>query len=238
MIKLYQFTSGYGLPNFSPFCMKIETYLRMSTLEHEVVNFGNTRKTPKGKLPMINDDGKVVADSEFIIAYLNEKYNIDFDKHLTTEQKAVSCALQAMMDEKFYWTLVYSRWIDPQGWVKVKKIFFSSMPPGVKQIAPAIAQKMVKKQLHGQGIGRHSQAEVYKIGIGCLQSLSDYLGDKSFIHGDEPTRIDASVFAHVASVIKAPMDSPLKEYIKKLDNLNGYNQRMYERYFPELLVKN
>ena len=235
MIKLYQFASGDGLPNFSPFCMKIETYLRMSGLDHEVVNFGNTRKTPKGKLPMINDDGKVVADSEIIIDYLYEKYSVNLDKNLTIEQKAISSALQAMMDEKFYWTLVYSRWIDPQGWTKVKKIFFSSMPPGMKQIAPTIAQKMVKKQLHGQGIGRHSADEVYKIGQNCLQSLSDYLADKPFIQGDQPTSIDACAFAHVASVIKAPMDSPLKDFTNNKQNLTDYNQRMYEKYFPELI---
>ena len=235
MIKLYQFAPSYGLPNFSPFCMKMETYLRMSGLEHEVVNFSNTRKTPKGKLPMINDEGKVVVDSEIIIDYLKEKYGIDLDKDLTTEQKAVSAALQAMMDEKFYWTLVYSRWIDPQGWVKVKKIFFSSMPAGVKQIAPTIAQTMVKKQLHGQGMGRHSAQEVYKIGVDCLKALSDYLSDKPYVQGDLPTRIDASAFAHVASVLKSPMDSPLKEHANTLKNLCRYNQRMYERYFPELI---
>ncbi len=237
MIKLYQFSSGYGLPNFSPFCMKMETYLRMSGLEHEVVNFGNTRKTPKGKLPMINDNGKVVADSEIIIAYLHETYGVDLDKDLTIEHKAISSALQAMMDEKFYWTLVYSRWIDPQGWAKIKKIFFSSMPHGVKQIAPTIGQKMVKKQLYGQGIGRHSADEVYKIGQDCLQALSDYLADKQFIQGNQPSRIDACAFAHVASVIKAPIDSPLKVFINNKQNLTDYNQRMYEKYFPELIQK-
>jgi hypothetical protein len=30
MIKLYQFAPAFGLPNASPFCMKVENYLRMT----------------------------------------------------------------------------------------------------------------------------------------------------------------------------------------------------------------
>jgi len=38
MIKLYQFHPAWGLPNPSPFCMKVETYLRMAGLPYEGVN--------------------------------------------------------------------------------------------------------------------------------------------------------------------------------------------------------
>ena len=34
-IKLYQFPPALGLPNASPFCMKLETYLRMAGLPFE-----------------------------------------------------------------------------------------------------------------------------------------------------------------------------------------------------------
>ena len=37
MIKLYQFKRTFGLPNMSPFCMKVETWLRMAGLEYETV---------------------------------------------------------------------------------------------------------------------------------------------------------------------------------------------------------
>lgn len=32
MIKLHQLAPAFGLPNASPFCMKVETYLRMAGL--------------------------------------------------------------------------------------------------------------------------------------------------------------------------------------------------------------
>ena len=44
MIKLYQFAPAFGLPNASPFCMKMETYLRMAGLPYELVNSGDVMK--------------------------------------------------------------------------------------------------------------------------------------------------------------------------------------------------
>jgi hypothetical protein len=32
MIKLHQFATAFGLPNTSPFCVKLENYLRMTGL--------------------------------------------------------------------------------------------------------------------------------------------------------------------------------------------------------------
>ena len=33
MLKLYQFERTWGIPNLSPFCCKIETYLRMADIQ-------------------------------------------------------------------------------------------------------------------------------------------------------------------------------------------------------------
>ena len=66
MIKVHQFAPAFGLPNASPFCMKLETWLRMAGLPFELVNDGNVMKAPKGKLPYIDDDGQPVADATHV----------------------------------------------------------------------------------------------------------------------------------------------------------------------------
>ncbi len=38
MLRVYQFAPAFGLPNASPFCMKLETWLRMAGLPFEPVN--------------------------------------------------------------------------------------------------------------------------------------------------------------------------------------------------------
>jgi glutathione S-transferase len=72
MIKVHQFAPAFGLPNASPFCMKLETYLRMAGLPFDLVNDGNVMNAPMGKLPYIEDDGRVVADTQVIIEYLQQ----------------------------------------------------------------------------------------------------------------------------------------------------------------------
>lgn len=83
MIKLHQFPPLWGLPNASPFCMKVETWLRMAALPYETAVVFNPAKAPKGKLPFITDNGKVVADSGLIIDYLKETYGDKLDGGLS-----------------------------------------------------------------------------------------------------------------------------------------------------------
>jgi Glutathione S-transferase N-terminal domain len=66
VIVLHQFPRTSRAPSFSPYPIKVETFLRMNKLEY-VSDFKNFFG-PKGKCPWITDtDGKAVADSEFII---------------------------------------------------------------------------------------------------------------------------------------------------------------------------
>jgi glutathione S-transferase len=76
MITLYQFAPVWGIPNLSQACVKVETYLRMVDLPYEVRSTV-PMKGPKGKLPFIEDSGKKIADSRFIIEYLRRSYSVD-----------------------------------------------------------------------------------------------------------------------------------------------------------------
>jgi Glutathione S-transferase N-terminal domain len=51
---------------------------------------GRYWKAPKGKLPYIVDDGEAVGDSTFIRWHIEKKYQIDFDRGLTPEQRAIA----------------------------------------------------------------------------------------------------------------------------------------------------
>ena len=81
MITLYTFGPGMGLPDPSPFVMKAELLLKMSGQPYRVDTKGFS-KAPKGKLPYIDDDGEIVADSTFIRWHLEKKYKLDLDRGL------------------------------------------------------------------------------------------------------------------------------------------------------------
>ena len=93
MITLASFGPAFGLPDQSPFVTKAEVLLKMSGLPFEKQRSG-LRKAPKGKLPYIEDDGRIIADSTFIRLHLERKYGLDFDRGLTSAQKGTAWAVE------------------------------------------------------------------------------------------------------------------------------------------------
>ncbi len=87
MIKVHQFEPAFGLPNASPFCMKLETYLRMTGIAYELSppDMRDLGKAPKGKLPFIEDNGKIIADSTFIIDHLKTTHGDTLDSWLSAQ---------------------------------------------------------------------------------------------------------------------------------------------------------
>ncbi len=234
MIKLYQFPPAYGLPNMSPFCMKVETYLRMAGLPYECPRNADIFKSPKGKMPYIEDTGaggKIVADSTFIIDYLKATYGDKLDANLTPHQRALGLVIQRTIGESLYWPVVYSRWIEGVGFETVKQAAFGRMKFPLRHIIPIMARRGLRKQLYQQGTGRHSRDEIYAIGCRDVVALSELLSEQKYFLGNEPTSIDATGYGFLANLLWVPIDLPIRRQAQKLPNLEAYCQRMKARYF-------
>lgn len=156
MIKLFQFAPAFGLPNASPFCMKLETYLRMAGLPFQLVNSGDVFKAPKRKLPYIDDGGTVVADSGFIIDYLKGRYGDPLDDALSPLQRALATAFQRLFEEDLYWAVVQTRWAEDAGWAKTRQAFFAAMPLPLRWFVPVLARRGLLAEMRGHGMGRHT----------------------------------------------------------------------------------
>ena len=96
------------------------------------------------------------------------------------------------------------------------------MPSFPKYMIP-MAAKLWTKAAHGQGMGRHSEAEAIEIGFKDLRAMSLYLGNPFFVSfikfecvasspafilgtkpyfmGDKPTEVDCALFGMLAMVV-------------------------------------
>ena len=84
MVTLFRFGPAWEkFGCISQFVLKIETYLRIAGIEFETRSLGIAfaETAPKGKLPYIEHKGDQVADSGFIIDYLNEHFEIRRTEH-------------------------------------------------------------------------------------------------------------------------------------------------------------
>ena len=231
MITLYQFPSACGLPNASPFCMKVETYLRMCNLPYTTVNVLNPAKGPKGKLPYITDGSNTVADSSFILDYLKATYGDKLDAGLDIRTRAEAHALRRLMEEHLYWCAVYDRWAVDENWALTKPAFFGSLPPGVRDLVAALARRGQLKALRSHGVGRHTTGEIYALGCADLTALSDFLADKPFFLGADPTALDATAYAFLVNLLWVPIDSPLTRHARSFANFIAYVKHMKQRYY-------
>jgi glutathione S-transferase len=231
MITLHQFAAVPWLPNPSPFCMKVENYLRMAAVPFEPNYKASPIKAPKKKLPFITDDAKTIADSGFIIEYLKKTYGDPLDAAVSAPDRAMATALVRLMEEHLYWSLVYSRWSDDASWPQTRTVFFAELPAPLRAIVPSLARKGIRESLAGHGMGRHSRDEIYALGRADLDVLSEFLGEKDFFLGKKPTTLDATAYAFIANVLVAPFETPLKEHAATLSNLAPYCARMKAKYY-------
>jgi glutathione S-transferase len=232
MITLYKFGPGFGLTDPSPFVMKAETLLKMTNLPYRANTTGFT-KAPKGKLPYIEDDGEIIADSTFIRWHIEKKYGIEFDRGLTAEQRAIAWAFEKMAEDHLYWAATDARWLDDANFAKGPATFFRGVPAPVRPLVIRMIRRRVRKNLRAHGMGRHSRSEIVALGAHAIDAMADFLGAKPFFMGAEPTAVDATMFAFAAGILCPVFETPLRTAAERHDNLKRYVGRMTARYYPD-----
>jgi glutathione S-transferase len=231
MITLYTFGPSFGLPDPSPFVMKGEMLLKLSGLPYQTSTRG-FKGAPKGKLPYIDDDGTIVADSTLIRMHLENEHGIQFDRALTARERGIAWAVEKMLEDHFYWLLVYWRWVNDANFERGPKQFFKRAPAIVRPLVESMVRRNVRRSLHAHGIGRHTEAETTAMAARAIASLSEILGDNRYFLGAEPCGADATVFAFVAGALAPVIESPLHTEIGKFPNLIAYRDRMMSEHYP------
>lgn len=230
-LKVYHLPGAWGLPTVSPFCLKLDAWLRMTGIEHEAVTAATPFAGPKGKAPWIELDGHKLGDSTFIIAHLIERFGVDPDAHLTPAQRGQAVAIQRLIDENLYWTMVHDRWMNDANWQQFRDVVLGGLAVPVRRMLGPVARRGVKKQLQGHGMGIHSPAEVAAIGRRDVNALSAILGEQEWFFGSEPTSTDAVVYAQLVNIWRAPYASEVRRAIGETPNLASFIDRFAARYY-------
>ncbi|HVY58523.1 MAG TPA: glutathione S-transferase C-terminal domain-containing protein [Xanthobacteraceae bacterium] len=97
----------------------------------------------------------------------------------------------------------------------------------------AVVRRDVRKRLKAHGMGRHSADEIVALGTRSIDAMADFLGTKPFFMGQDPTWIDATMFAFAVGTLCPLFETPLRAAAERHDNLRRYVGRMTARYFPE-----
>ena len=231
MITLYNYGSMFGLPDPSPFVTKADVLLKMSRLPY-VTDARGFGKAPKGKLPYIRDQDRVIADSSLIRFYLERHYSIDFDAGIPLQGRGIAWAIEKMCEEQLYWLIVKDRWLDNVNFEKGPAHFFDSVPALARGLVKKMVRRRIRQTLHLQGLGRHSTDELNQLGTRAVDALAAALGDQTYLMGSVRCGADATVFAFTLALLCPFFESPLRAAGERHANLVAYVERMKREFYP------
>lgn len=235
MIKLIQYPRAKNFPNFSPFCVKLETYLKMAEIPYEIQFSYENKKFPRHKLPAIKDEEKLITDSSFVIDHLREKFGNSVDANLSEDQVALAEVIQRTLEDHLVPMMMMWRWSDTDSWPTWRDQIYALAPAVVRSLVPPLVHKHMKKRLWHHGVARYPKAERLLKVDHSLKALSHLLGAQDFIFGDTPCTTDAAIFAVIGNIYFDPSLEEASDILEKYPNLIEHINRMLERYYPEYL---
>jgi len=229
-------------PSLSPYCLKVETWLRLTGVQYENVDHKLKFRSTKGQLPFVELNGEEIGDSAVIINKLSQYFGQDPDAQLTKEERNVSHALISMIENHLCWVYVYWRSKYPDSMIKGCKLSLqhalgSRIPNGILNVVFKLTySRKGAKKVKAHGLGVHSADEVLEFGKQDLRVLEETLGDKQFFFGDKPSNLDIVAFAHLSQI--ANVDDcvvyDLRDWMKEnCLKLVGLLQRLRERCYPD-----
>lgn len=230
VVMLHQFLRGKYCLNLSPFALKVETFLRLAKIEH-VVDKDDPYGPTKGKCPWITLNGEDIEDSQVIIQFLTEKFEVGIDTHLDPRRLAQLEAVRVMADEHVFWCVITWRY-----WLDNCKTFLTtqSFSRILNFIFPFFMTRAIRDKAVWHGIGCHTPKEIFGISERACQTLAVILGDDPFFGGDRPCTADCSVFGQLSQLMWNVPGSHYEALVKeKYPTLGAYCNRMKDTFYPD-----
>ncbi len=226
-IALYSYPTLFGVADNNGYGLKIFAFLRLVGLPFVHEHLFDASGAPRGQLPYIVDGGETVGDSETIIAHLTRRHGLTIDRALSEKQRAQNLLVTRLLDD-LYWVMSYSRWKDDRYWPAFRAALLREHP-SLTEEGLAKAREFNFQRYFYQGIGRYEPDAAYERGLADLGVLADLIPDGGFIHGAEPTSVDAGIYGFIANIHFFDIDTPLKNFVASRPNLVAHCLAIHER---------
>ena len=217
VITLYAYPALFGVADNNGYGLKVFAFMRLAGLPFVHEHIIDASAAPRGQLPYIVDDGETIGDSETIVAHLVAKYRLTIDAALNPRQRDLNLLVSRLLDD-LYWVMSYSRWQDERHWPAFHAALMREHP-SLTEEALAKAREFNFKRYYFQGIGRYAPDAAYARGLADLGVLADLVPADGYVHGAEPTSIDAGIYGFIANIHFYDIDTPLKQFVSSRQNL-------------------
>lgn len=224
----------WGLQSPSPFCLKLETWLRMAGIPYDPISLEKPPRSKTGKVPyLLLNDGATLADSNLIIRTLASERGIDLQGRQTPEEQARTHAILRLVEESLYFAAVWERWMLPEYWPITRDGYFGTLPAPLRSVFAGLVRRKLKAALHGQGTLRYEPDEIAARGAADVRALSALLGQQAYFGGEQPGVADAAVYGALANLLGFPARTGLKSAVEACTNLVAFCRRIEAAYWSD-----
>lgn len=225
MLTLYSYPELFGVADNNGYGLKVYAFLKLADVPFVHEHIFDASAAPRGQLPYIVDDGETIGDSETIIAHLVRQYDLTIDVNLTAIQHTTNLLVTRMLDD-LYWVMSYSRWKDERFFPAFRDGFMAQHAR-IDEAGMNKAREYNAQRYHFQGIGRYPPDQAYARGLADLQVLADLIPAGGYVHGENPTSIDAGIYGFIANIHFFPIPTPLKAFVTDHPNLVGHCEAIH-----------
>jgi glutathione S-transferase len=227
MLTLYSYPTLFGVADNNGYGLKVFAFLRLAGVPFRHEHIFDASKAPRGQLPYIVDGDDTVGDSETILEYVRRKYALTIDAALTPAQRTTTLLVTRMLDD-LYWVMSYSRWQDERYWPAFRDALKRGHP-GLTDEGLVKAQAFNHQRYYYQGIGRFDPDAAMARGLADLGAIAALIPAQGYVHGVEPTAVDAAIYGFIANIYFYDIDTPLKQFVAARDNIVRHCRAIHER---------
>uniref|UniRef100_A0A7E4V5U7 GST N-terminal domain-containing protein n=1 Tax=Panagrellus redivivus TaxID=6233 RepID=A0A7E4V5U7_PANRE len=229
VVYLYQFHRTSTTPNPSPFCIKVEAFLRYHKIKYQNV-FTQFQRSREGLLPYIVLNGEEIPDSQLILQRLQEIHEIE--PNLSPHEKAIARAVDRTVDNSlanaiFYYKVIYNK-------DSLFKVLSSLMPYLLAKLSFDRIYELTHHRLSAINFLKLPEPAIRSGLEDDLDALQQLMGEKPFLFGEEPVDADFALLGQLTSIYFTPYNKPIEGMLdEKYPILKNFLTRFLSDLFPE-----
>ncbi|MDU8927354.1 glutathione S-transferase C-terminal domain-containing protein [Alisedimentitalea sp. MJ-SS2] len=226
-LTVFTYPPAWGLPSACPFAVKLLAWLNLHRIPYRQIVHSSVENSPTGNSPWVEVNGEAVGETDAIIAFLANQYDIPCGHRPDESQHETTQRLKTAFEDQFHKVMEYEMLIHPVG-VPGFEAVVAGQPSAIASVQKNKLRHRLRKYLDDCGFTAFGQEKIEACGRAKLDKLSELVEQYRFIGGEHPSIADLSVFGQVAPLRYWPMRTPVAEYVKSSAVLRRWCDSIYE----------